>query len=175
MRVNVGNKSVDDHLREYATKLGDGDYWLSRRDAAVMCRAISLSLPLLSWQSIKSRICGVLCRFSRLGDRWMIALDSFSDVRATPVSVDALKLLRSEASSEEFKGLKAYAEIELTRRNGQADEAPVIQVGGLYDLLARGRSADSLRSRIRAETVERDKRTNLAVQQHQALGNDAQD
>ncbi|WP_139133067.1 hypothetical protein [Pandoraea sp. ISTKB] len=184
MVKKFGNKTADDYLRERAAALGDGDYWLSRSDATVVCQAISLTLPIHSWQGVKSRICSVLCRFSRLGDRWMIAsdLDPCEKPGDVLVSIKALKLLRARVSGAVFEQMRSEAEISKSMRKEASGEAPEIVVEALYSVLARGRNADKLRDRIRREErVRADEQrvradqVSLAREQRKVLDNHALD
>ena len=56
---------------EYLARIVDRDLYLSRGDASVVCVAIARSIPAFSRAWRRARIASVLCRFSRLGDRWV--------------------------------------------------------------------------------------------------------
>ncbi|MBN3761012.1 hypothetical protein [Burkholderia sp. Ac-20365] len=148
-------RTVNDRLREHVATIGDKDFWLSRKDAAVVCRAISLSLPMFSRQGFKSRICAVLCRFTRLGDRWMNTLSSASVAASEPVSFTALKHLRTKGSARLFADVRAEAEVTKVFRKDQRTEALEIVVDTLYSALSWGINADRLRARIRKDDQNR--------------------
>ena len=134
---------TDEELnREHLARLGDKDWYLSRDDAAVVCRAIALSMPALSWEAIKARIGALLCRFSRGGDRWMCAGSFENETR--PISAAAVSYLKANASMDVVGDLEAVYEA-FVKESGQSGER-WLAVEELYGLLGRGLRADRFRA-----------------------------
>lgn len=175
-REGWGRDAADRRLREHAAALGDRDFWLSRTDASVVCHAIRLSLPRVSWRGLHARICRFLCRYSRIGDAWMDRVGAHSEVHIEPVSIEALTYLRNHGSAALLADVRLHASANRQVRHREDAEPVEIELAALYDVLGAGAGADRLRALAReAEAVaqlqawERETHARLAQEQRRLL------
>lgn len=161
----MNNEEMD---QEYLARLGDKDWYLSRHDAAVVCQAIALSMPPLSWEAVKARICSLICRFSRDGDRWMCS-GSLED-EARPISTAAVSFLKSNASQDVIRELEVAYEVFV--KDSEQSGQRWLSVEELYRLLGRGLRADSFRARMARKAKEAVGETVVVKAQRSAFGQD---
>ncbi|WP_199028848.1 hypothetical protein [Ralstonia sp. ASV6] len=154
--------------RQHLASLGDADWYLSRHDAAVVCRAIALSMPPLSWEAIKARVCSLICRLSRDGDHWMCQ-GSFERERR-PISVAAVSYLKANASKDVLNELEVAYEVFV--KHSDQNKQPWLAVKELYSLLGRGLCADRFRARMARQAKEASGNKVLESAQRSAFSSD---
>jgi hypothetical protein len=140
------------------------DTWLSREEAAAVCHAIVMSLPVLSGAALVARACAPICRLSRMGDHLVARAlgdgridgalsDSGLWLRRRPISEPALEYLKASLSDCAFGRLESrYALMEKLNWNEERDFLPVT---ALYDLIADGFRMDQRRRRAGRSAARR--------------------
>lgn len=154
--------------REHLVRLGSEDWYLARDDAAVVCQAIALSMPPLSWEAIKARICSVICRVSRDGDRWMST--GSRENQARPISPAAVSFLKANASKDVLGTLEVTYDVFVKQSSPNGQQW--LTVEELYGLIGRGLQADSFRAWMAKKAKNSGAGQVVASAQRSAFGQD---